>query len=52
MVPHTEDVERLVVSIAEACESWLSRQSFGPEDDGDGEQDDAQAVIQQASLLG
>ena len=52
MVPHTEDIERLVVRIAEACEAWLSRQGFGAEDEGDDEGDDAQAVIQQASLLG
>jgi hypothetical protein len=54
VVPHTEDIERLVVRIAEACEAWLSRQGFGAEDEGedDGDVDDAQAVIQQASLLG
>ncbi|MFO1539531.1 MAG: transposase, partial [Chloroflexota bacterium] len=53
VVPHTEDIERLVVRIAEACEAWLSRQGFGDEDEGDADDgDDAQAVIQQASLLG
>ena len=54
VVPHTEDIERLVVRIAEACETWLSRQGFGVEDEGDDDDDDddAQAVIQQASLLG
>ena len=51
-VPHTEDVERLVVSVGEACERWLARKGFGPEEDGDVEEDDAQAVIQNASLLG
>jgi hypothetical protein len=53
VVPHTADVERLVVAIGEACESWLSSRGFGPaeerEEDGG---DDAQAVFQQASLLG
>jgi hypothetical protein len=39
-VPHTEDIERLVVRIAEACEAWLSRQGFGAEDEGDGDDDD------------
>jgi hypothetical protein len=54
VVPHTEDIERLVVRIAEACEAWLSRQGFGAEDEGGDhdDDDDAQAVIQQASLLG
>jgi len=51
VVPHTTDVEQLVVAIAAACEDWLSRQGFGPEDEG-GDDDDAQAVIQQAALLG
>jgi hypothetical protein len=53
VVPHTEDIEQLVVRIAEACEAWLSRQGFGAEDEGDADgDDDAPAVIQQASLLG
>ena len=52
VVPRTEDVERLVVRIAEACEAWLARRGFGPEEAGDPEADDAQAVIQQASLFG
>ncbi len=51
VVPHTEDVEHLVVAIAAACEAWLSKQGFGAEDEGS-EEGDAQAVIQQASLLG
>ncbi|MDP2304746.1 MAG: hypothetical protein Q8P18_01805 [Pseudomonadota bacterium] len=51
-MPHTEDIERLVVRIAEACEAWLTRQGFDSEEDGDAEGDDAQAVIQQAALLG
>jgi hypothetical protein len=54
VVPHTEDIERLVVGIVEACEAWLARQGFGAEDEGGDhdDEDDAQAVIQQASLLG
>jgi hypothetical protein len=53
VVPHTEDIERLVVRIAEACEAWPVRQGFGAEDEGDADDDDdTQAVIQQASLLG
>jgi hypothetical protein len=51
VVPHTTDVEQLVVAIAAACEDWLSRQGFGPEDEGD-DDDDAQAMIQQAALAG
>ncbi len=52
-MPHTEDIERLVVRIAEACETWLARHGFGAEDEGDDDgDDDAQAVIQKASLLG
>ncbi len=53
VVPHTEDIERLVVRIAEAWEAWLARQGFGAQNEGaDDDDDDAQAVIQQASLLG
>jgi hypothetical protein len=53
-VPHTEDIERLVVRIADVCEAWLSRQGFGAEDEGGdhADDDDTQAVIQQCSLLG
>jgi len=51
VVPHTEDVERLVVQIAEACEKWLSKKGFG-EDDAAEMEDDAQAVIQEAALAG
>jgi hypothetical protein len=48
-VPHTADIER----IAEACEAWQARQGFGAEDEVDAaDADDAQAVIQHASLLG
>lgn len=37
----------------EGCERWLARKGFGPEDGGDTEdEDDAQAVLQNASLLG
>jgi len=53
VVPHTADVERLVVAIGEACEDWLAAQGFGPEEERDEDAgDDAQAVFQQASLLG
>jgi hypothetical protein len=51
VVPHTEDVERLVVSIAESCEKWLMKQGYGAEDEAI-EEDDAQAVIQAAALAG
>ena len=52
-MPHTEDIERLVVRIAEACDAWQARQGFGAEDEADdADADDAQAVIQHASLLG
>jgi putative transposase/transposase-like zinc-binding protein len=50
--PHTGDVEALVVDIAERCEAWLARRGYGPEDEVDAEGDDAQAVLQEASLLG
>ncbi len=29
--PSTEDVERLVVEIGEACEAWLSKQGYAGE---------------------
>jgi len=51
VVPHTEDVERLVVSIAESCEKWLAKQGYGEEAETQ-EEDDAQAVIQAAALAG
>ena len=51
--PSTEDVERLVVRIAQACEAWLSKQGFGKEDEAEPlDEDDAQVVLQQASLGG
>lgn len=52
VTPHTSDVERLVVAVAEACETWLASQGYGDDDEVDAEDDDAQAVLQQASLLG
>jgi hypothetical protein len=53
VVPHTADVERLVVAIGEACEDWLSTRGFGPDEErNDDAGDDAQAVFQQASLFG
>jgi hypothetical protein len=53
VVPHTADIERLVVRIARACDAWLARQGFGAEDEADdADADDAQAVVQHASLLG
>jgi hypothetical protein len=52
VTPHTVDVERLVVEIAEACEAWLAGQGYGPEEEGAAGEEDAQAVLQQASLLG
>lgn len=51
-MPHTEDVERLVVALGEACERWLARQGFGPEEEVCEGEEDAQAVLQNASLLG
>jgi len=50
--PRTGDVEALVVEVAEACEAWLARRGFGAEDEVAGEEDDALAVVQQASLFG
>ena len=52
VVPQTEDVERPVVQIGEAYEPWLSDQGFGLEASNNPGEDDAQAVIQPASLLG
>jgi hypothetical protein len=50
--PRTEEVEALVVEVAEACEAWLGRRGFGAEEEVAGEEDDALAVLQQASLFG
>jgi hypothetical protein len=51
--PTTQDVEDLVVRLADACERFLARRGFG-EDDGadDPDSDDAQVLLQQASLAG
>lgn len=50
--PTTEDVEGLVVEIALACERWLARQGFGGDVDDAEPEDDAQGVLQLASLSG
>lgn len=51
--PTTEDVEALVLEIALACERWLGKQGFaGEEDDSQVDEDDAQGVLQLASLRG
>jgi hypothetical protein len=52
--PTTEDVENLVVEIALGAEHWLAAQGFAgeAEDSTLDDDDDAQALLQQASLLG
>ena len=52
--PSTADIEALVVEIALACERCLAKQGFGcqDEDSADGDDDDAQAALQFASLSG
>jgi hypothetical protein len=51
--PTTEDVEALVLEIALACERWLGKQGFaGEEEDSQVDEDDAQGVLQLASLRG
>ena len=51
--PTTEDIEGLVVEIGLACERWLARQGFAGEDEDRVEdEDDAQGVLQLASLSG
>jgi len=52
--PTTEDVEDLVVRIADACERFLARRGFGEGDlaDDDPDSDDAQVLLQQASVAG
>jgi hypothetical protein len=50
----TEDIENLVVEIALGAERWLAAQGFAgeAEDSTLDDDDDAQALLQQASLLG
>ena len=50
----TEDVEGLVVRIADRAEAWLARQGFGRAGDGGGDrgEEDALSVIQSASVAG
>ena len=52
--PTTQDVENLVVRLADACERFLARRGFGEGDlaDDDADPDDAQVLLQQASLAG
>jgi hypothetical protein len=52
--PETSDVEALVVRVVERCEAWLAEQGFGPEPEGEEEADldDAQQVLQAASVQG
>ena len=48
--PTTEDVEALVVEIAERCEQLLARLGYGAEDEGeDPDPDDGQLLLQAAS---
>ena len=49
--PTAEDIEGLVVEIGLASERWLSRQGFaGEAEDSAEDEDDAQGVLQLASL--
>ena len=51
--PRTEDVECLVGDIARAAERWLATQGYAGEDEDNAEDDeDAQGVLQMASLNG
>ena len=51
--PNTEDVERLVEEISRASEAWLAKQGYAGEDEDNTEDDDdAQGVLQMASLNG
>ena len=50
--PTTEDIEGLVVEIGLACERWLARRGFAGEAEDSVEDDDAQGVLQLASLGG
>jgi len=51
--PATEEVEELVVTIAERCERWLTSQGFGDdEEELQVDSDDAQGLIQSAAVAG
>jgi len=51
--PTTEDVEHLVILIAERCERWLADRGFGEHDHHDDpDPDDAQLLLQSASAAG
>ena len=52
VVPHTDDVERMVVEIAERCEALLAERGSGPDDEVQVDEDDSLALLQQASLGG
>ena len=52
VVPHTPDIEALVVEIADACEAYLVKRGFGPDDAVVPDEDDGQSLCQAASVGG
>lgn len=51
--PTTDEVEMLVAEAAARLERWLAKAGFGRDDDGDeGDDEDAQVVMQAASVAG
>jgi hypothetical protein len=53
--PSTRDVEGLVLRTADRCERWLAQRGFGTkpvDDDASADADDAQQVLQAASVQG
>ena len=47
--PSTEEVEELVVRVAERVERWLASQGFGPDEEGYVDDTDAMGVLREAS---
>jgi hypothetical protein len=51
--PTTDEIEDLVIEVAERCERWLAKQGFGEHDlHDDPDPDDAQMLLQAASAAG
>ena len=51
-MPTTEDIEELVVELGLACERWLGKHGFAGAAEDNVEDDDAQGILQLASVAG
>ena len=52
VIPHTVDIERLVLEIAARCAAWLERQGLRADEEVHPDEDDSLSLLQQASVGG